>query len=274
MRIQLKGVSFSYPSQLQKRDSVLENIDLTIPDGTCTGIIGREGAGKTTMIGLLGTLLRPEKGQVFVDGLDVWGEPSWLPHVRRMIGFSFQFPEHQFLALTVGEEISARLQVSDNSEIAANLLRDVGLDPTSFLHRSPFTLSMGEARRITIATAFALRPATLLFDEPTVGLDGEGLDMLVRGLLQEAGRGTTIILATHDLDLLAEVASNIVVLSDKTVSVIGEKELVLTNEGLLNRNGYELPESVQVTAVLAAQGKIPSGNFNKPSDFRKLLDPS
>jgi energy-coupling factor transport system ATP-binding protein len=246
-------------------------MNLAISDGECVGMIGAEGTGKSTLLHILGTLFRPDGGIVKVDGRDVWKEKSRLPTLRARIGFAFQFPEQQFLSLTLREELAElAARVPSGGTEAAGILTDAGMDPTEYLDRSPFSLSMGEARRISLASMLFAQPDALLLDEPTVGLDRHGLDFLARALKAEQEKGTTILLVTHDLDLLAEFASRIVVLGSGTIVCDDDTGRVLTSEALLRSHGYEIPEVVKAAKWLVDQGRLPPGSTLSPGELAKL----
>lgn len=219
MRFELDNVGFSYTSKSALPRSVFTRLHLLIDSGECVAIIGEEGAGKSTLLQLLNGLLRPQSGRVMVDGRDLWQEPSQTHLVRRRIGFAFQFPEQQFFCETVRDELlfaakNFRTDMGDENCLAA--LSSVGLS-AAFLSRSPFSLSMGEARRVALASILVLDPDVFLLDEPTAGLDGFGMELVSSLLEQLRTKHKTLVFASHDRDLVERVATRTITLADGTV---------------------------------------------------------
>lgn len=201
--IDAHGLGFGYESG----PPVIQDVDLAVRAGERLALVGPNGGGKTTLARLLVGLLRPRAGRVRLDGRD----PARLsaPELARLVGYVFQRPEEGFVARTVGAEIAAGLSPRDGPAAAA-LMDRLGLPLERFADRSPYGLSGGEARRLSLATALVRRPPVLVLDEPTFGQDRLGYRALV-GILDElVAAGTTVIVATHDERFVAEVATRVV----------------------------------------------------------------
>lgn len=235
------------------RTEILHGIDLDIAPGTLTAIVGTNGAGKTTLLQALAGVVPPPRHQVTVDGIDP-GVASPRELASR-IGFVFQNPEHQFIAPTVFGELAhgLRLRHTPDAEIAErvqSMLVRFGLEAKAEVH--PFLLSGGEKRRLSVGTALITRPRVLALDEPTFGQDraraSELLDLL-HGLRAE---GTTIVIVTHDLQLVAEHASHTVVLSEGRVHADGRTADLFCEESVFGAAGLRLPP---LQRVLAAAGQ-------------------
>lgn len=190
--------------------AVLDGVDLEVGEGERVGIVGRSGAGKTTLVTIAAGLLPPTSGRVIGS--------TGAPPGPGEIGLVFQEPERGFFEETVLQDVAfgARNMGASQAgaaEAARQALRTVGLDPDRFGGRAPETLSGGEARRAAIAGVLALGPRVVVFDEPTTGLDADGVERLrtVLGAVREAGR--TCLIVSHDLELLAEECDRLVVLS-------------------------------------------------------------
>ncbi len=238
------------------RQELLHGIDLDIEAGSLTAVIGANGAGKTTLIQALAGVFPPPKRQVDVDGLDpATASPRDL---TARIGFVFQNPEHQFIAPTVFDELAHGLRLRHvgaaeiEQRVRAMLVR-FGLEHKAQVH--PFLLSGGEKRRLSVGTALITGPRVLALDEPTFGQDRARAAELL-ALLETLRRdGTTIVIVTHDLQLVAERATHTVVLADGRVHAAGRTEELFRDEQLFTTAGLRLPA---LQRVLAHAGAVSS----------------
>lgn len=243
MTFSLQDVQVSYALKHQTPKVVLDGITLSVQSGECLGIIGHEGAGKSTLLQVLAGLVKADRGCVFVDGADMREAGA---EIRKGIGFAFQFPEEQFFCETVEDELLYAVRNFRHEEPYVNpreALRMVGLQP-GLLARSPYSLSVGEGRRVALALLFMMHPRALLLDEPTVGLDGGGISTIIEVLRKVHTDGVTAIVVSHDIDFLAEVATRIVILESGKLAADGSADDLLVNEQLLTHHGYRLPEVV------------------------------
>lgn len=207
---------------------VLDVPHLDIARGSFTAIMGANGAGKTTLLQALGGVVPPTRGTVLVDGLDA-GRAS--PRaLAAHIGFVFQNPEHQFVAGTVRDELAhglrlQRVGAAEIEERVDEMLARFGLAAKAHVH--PFLLSGGEKRRLSVGTALIARPSVIALDEPTFGQDRARAAELL-GQLQELQRaGTTVVIVTHDRRLVAEYATDAVLVGDGEVIAVGPAAQVL-----------------------------------------------
>lgn len=213
MEIALEEVWFAYRSKAFGTQNVFSGVTTRIASGEAVAVIGEEGSGKSTLLQLVDGLLRPDSGAVLLDRVDIWQSPKRLHELRRRVGFAFQFPEAQFFCETVRDELlyAARMFGSgrpSDGEIN-EVLTELGL-AQQILGRSPFALSMGEARRVALASVLLHKPQALLVDEPTAGLDSFGIEC-VHGLLRRLTRqGTTVVVATHDEELISSLAHRVI----------------------------------------------------------------
>jgi energy-coupling factor transport system ATP-binding protein len=224
------------------RSEVLHGIDLDIPAGSLTAVVGANGAGKTTLIQALAGVVPPPRGRVSVDDLDP-GRSSPRDLAAR-IGFVFQNPEHQFIAHTVFDELAHGLRLrsvpdAEISERVGEMLGRFGLEHKADVH--PFLLSGGEKRRLSVGTALITRPAVLALDEPTFGQDRARADELLRLLEGLRDEGTTIMIVTHDLQLVADHTTHTIVLADGRVHAAGPTADLFATEGLFEAAGLRLP---------------------------------
>ena len=224
------------------RTRVLHDVDLEVPHGAFVAVIGANGAGKTSLIQAIAGVVPPPRGTVHVAGLDVGRTDARTLSSR--IGFVFQNPEHQFIANTVFDEIAhglrlQRLPEDEVRERAEALLERFGLAAKAQTH--PFLLSGGQKRRLSVGTALVAGAAVLALDEPTFGQDRARADELL-GLLRELNRdGTTILVVTHDMQLVAEYADTAVVLADGRVLAHAPTADVFADTALIARAGLRPP---------------------------------
>lgn len=197
---------------------VLKGVHLEVKKGEIVAIIGKSGAGKTTLLQIIGTLDRPTKGEVLIDGTNVFtlGEKELAAFRNRHIGFIFQFhqllPEFTALENVYIPAMIAREKESDYKPRAEKLLRDLGLGER--MNHKPNELSGGEKQRVAAARALMMQPSIILADEPTGSLDEKNkkeLSELLIHLRQEYGQ--TILLVTHDKEL-ASIADRIIEIKD------------------------------------------------------------
>ncbi|MBL7075741.1 ATP-binding cassette domain-containing protein [candidate division KSB1 bacterium] len=226
MKVELKDVHFAYTDFGGGEHPVLNGISLTIEGGQFVGLVGRSGAGKTTLVKLFNGLLTPQKGVVKVDGINIAGKEADILDVRRRIGLAFQFPESQFFAGSVYDEVAfgPRNFGLNDRELDLKIRRAlemVGLDFVSFVRRSCFTLSYGEQRRVALASILVMEPELLILDEPTVGLDWGGTKK-IEGILRKYHTDQrTILLISQDLEMVARLAQRVIVIKNGHISFDG-----------------------------------------------------
>ncbi|WP_175986709.1 energy-coupling factor ABC transporter ATP-binding protein [Microbacterium tenebrionis] len=226
----------------RSRAEILHGIDLDIPAGSLTAVVGANGAGKTTLMQALAGVVPPPRGRVVIGDLDP-GRAS-PREIASRIGFVFQNPEHQFIAHTVFDELAhgLRLRRVPDAEIAkrvGEMLRRFGLEHKAEVH--PFLLSGGEKRRLSVGTALITRPGVLALDEPTFGQDRARADELLRLLADLRADGTTVLIVTHDLQLVADHATHTVILAEGRVHASGPTVELFATDGLFESAGLRLP---------------------------------
>ncbi|EKP94878.1 energy-coupling factor transporter ATPase [Thermaerobacter subterraneus] len=263
MAIRVEGLVHVYGGAGYAAREALKGVNLAIADGERVAIMGPTGSGKSTLVQHFNGLLRPTRGRVEVDGLDLWApgrdRDDRLAEARRRVGLVFQFPEQQLFAETVWDDIAfapRNLGLAEE-EVAARVQRAMalaGLDP-ELAHRSPFSLSGGQMRRVAIAGVLAMMPRTLVLDEPTAGLDPQGRAALVE-LLDRLHRdaGLTVVLVSHDVDEVAALARRVVLMRDGRVVADGPAGEVLADEALLAECRLRPPATARLLGELARRG--------------------
>jgi energy-coupling factor transporter ATP-binding protein EcfA2 len=215
-----ESVSFGYVTG----SPVVAGVDLRVLEGERLALLGANGSGKSTLGRLLVGLLRPRQGRVRLAGRD----PVRLPAagLARLAGYVFQDPEHQFLARTVQGEVELGLR-ADELTAVPGLMEALGLPLGAFGERSPYTLSGGEKRRLSLACVLVRRPRLLVLDEPTFGLDRSNHEALVGLLSERVDAGTALVAATHDLRFAGALFPRAVVLDRGRLIVDGPTELAV-----------------------------------------------
>ena len=252
MAINLSKVSFAYstPKKKQKPKYVLKDVNLEI-DGSdeFITIVGHTGSGKSTLVQLLNALLISENGEVNIFGSVVNKKNTKLKEVRKKVGLVFQFPEYQLFEETILKDVSfgpKNFGLENPEELAKEALKKVGISEELY-EESPFSLSGGQMRRVAIAGILASNPEVLIFDEPTVGLDPLGkkeLLSLLKTLNEEYHK--TIILITHDMEVVGSVSKRMVVLDEGEIVFDGDKDSLFRNEGVVKAHSLDYPNSVKI----------------------------
>lgn len=234
---ELKEVYFSYLGKIP----ALCGIDLAIEGGSKVAVIGANGTGKSTLLNLLDALIFPDKGSIraFERELreDVLNDVSFSRFFRSKVGFVFQNPEVQLFCPTVKEDIIfGPLQLGVAQDQIKRRLDKVisGLKIAHLLDRSPHQLSIGEKRKIAIASVLVIEPDVLLLDEPTAGLDPQTTRDIIDILLAENEAGKTIITATQDMHIVEEIADIVHVFSaDKQIIRSANSDEILSDQQFL-----------------------------------------
>ncbi len=228
MPIKYENVSFTYNAKTPFSYEALSSVNLEILDGSFTAIVGKTGCGKSTLIQQLNGLLVPTSGEVIINDYVVAKSrkrrTKKIKELRKLVGLVFQFPEYQLFEETVEKDVAfgpKNFGASNEGALksAHQALHLVGLDE-SFYKRSPFDLSGGERRRVAIAGILALNPNILVLDEPTAGLDPRGAREMMALFKGLHDNGTTVILVTHDMNIVLEYSDTVIVMEDGEVREI------------------------------------------------------
>ncbi|MDE2994620.1 MAG: ATP-binding cassette domain-containing protein [Chloroflexota bacterium] len=224
----------------------LAEVDLTVRSGEFLALAGANAAGKTTLALLLAGALQPTTGRVLLDGRDLRAVPE--RDMRRRLAYVFQYPEHQFVTGTVRDELLFGLRARGVAAAAAveralTALERIGLADLAAAH--PLSLSHGQKRRLSVATALVTEPDVLLLDEPTFGQDRRYTDELLALLTDLHQSGTTVVVITHDMTLVAEHATRVVALASGHIVFDGPPAALFARPDLLTRCALRLPPIAQ-----------------------------
>ncbi|MFJ6852269.1 energy-coupling factor ABC transporter ATP-binding protein [Streptomyces sp. NPDC091271] len=250
----LRGASFAY----EDGPAVLSGLDFEARAGRALALLGRNGSGKTTLMRLLSGGLRPGEGKLTVEGRPVAYDRKGLTRLRTTVQLVVQDPDDQLFAASVSQDVSfgpLNLGLSD-SEVRARVDEALGaLDITALADRPTHLLSYGQRKRTAIAGAVAMKPRVLILDEPTAGLDPDGQERLLAtlGALRESG--TTVVMATHDVDLALRWADDVALLTPSGVRA-GPGPAMLARTELLEEAGLRLPWGIATARVLRAHGLL------------------
>ena len=236
--LKLENVSFRY----DLGHEVLKEISLVLTEGEQVALIGANGVGKSTLLKLFVGLLSPQRGRVSVSGLPV--EKANLVAVRRAAGYVFQDAESQLFLANVWEDVAfgprnEGLVGEDLRHRVDEALSSVGL--TSLAAEHVYRLSGGQKRLASIATVLALRPDSLLLDEPTLALDPRNRRAVIRAL---SALPCAKLIATHDLDFVLDACTRVLLMDGGRIVADGRPDELLRDRTLLERHGLELPLSL------------------------------
>lgn len=255
MTLRADGVGYVYGRGTGFAVAALDGVTLEIGRGELVLVLGRTGSGKSTLLRLLAGLLAPTAGRVSVDDED----PA-SPGARGRVGLVFQDPEAQLFGETVLEDVAfgpanlGRTREESRADSAAALTA-VGLEPGVFAERSPFTLSGGEARRTAIAGVLAMRPAYLLLDEPTAGLDASGR-RVIRETVARMRREAGVVVVSHDAEDWLADAGRVVAMAGGRVVFSGSVAGIIGSPAAFAEAGLEAPGVLRAWELAAARGLI------------------
>lgn len=258
--INVEDVNYVYQPGTPFEKQALSDINLEIPNGSITAIIGRTGSGKSTLVQLFNALIRPTSGRITINGTDITAKNADLRAMRFKVGLVFQYPEYQLFEETVFADVAfgpknMGLSGEETERRVKNAMKLAGLDE-KYEKRSPFELSGGEKRRAAIAGVLAMSPEILILDEPAAGLDPAGRDgifALIRELHLKNPEMIVIIIS-HSMEDVAEIADNIAVMNNGRIIMHGTVSEVFSQKELLSQIGLDVPQITQLAEKLRILG--------------------
>ena len=261
MEINFQHVNFKYDNK-QNYDT-LNDINLTISskDEFIT-IVGHTGSGKSTLVQLMNALIFPSSGNLTLFGQKIKSKRNKpLKNIRQKVGLVFQFPEYQLFEDTVLKDImfgpqNFGMSIDEAKESALNIIKELNINE-EILERPPFNLSGGQKRKVAIAGILASNPEILILDEPTVGLDPRGRKELLT-LLNKIHKEThkTIIIITHDMNVVANYSKRTIVLNQGNIVFDGTPKDLFNNKVCLKEYNLDLPYISKVAESLKEKGMI------------------
>ena len=248
--IEVKDLTYAYPDGTP----ALQGVSFGAEQGEVTGILGSNGAGKSTLFLNLNGVLTPQGGQVLLDGEPVSYARRNLPELRRRVGLVFQDPDDQLFSADVYRDISfgaVNLGLPE-TEVRRRVEDAMVRTGVSALRDKPtHALSYGQKKRVAIAGVLVMEPSVMILDEPTAGLDPQGVSDIMT-LLRDIRKslGVTIILATHDMDIVPLYCDRVYLLSGGRMVTHGTPEEVFRRPELLRENHLRLPRIAHLMEIL------------------------
>lgn len=253
IQLSTENLSFTYPDGTQ----ALKNINIEIEKGEKVAIIGPNGAGKSTLFSHFNGLTEPTSGCVKIEGKTISFEKDELLKVRQKVGIVFQDPNDQLFAPTVKEDIAfgpmnLGLSYGEVEKRVEDALKMVGME--NYEDKTPHHLSGGQQKRIAIAGIIAMKPEIMILDEPTAGLDPDGVEKVLNIMNQLNKEGMTLIISSHDIDMISKYADKIFVLYNGEIIESGNKNKIFSDMELLKKAHLRTPITTEILYNLKESG--------------------
>lgn len=250
MSLTFDQVEYTYPGTTEP---VIRGLTLRIPIAKRTALIGQNGCGKTTLFLLANGLYKPQRGAIYWNGAKLNYDRRSLIELRKKVGLVFQNPEQQLIASTVAEDISYGLcnlgwTEAEMQPAIAQALAEFGL--TELANYPIHHLSLGQKKRVSLADVMVLKPELLLLDEPTAYLDPLHTRALAQTLETIHANGTTILMATHDLEWVYRWADWVIVLDRGRLALEGTPQTVFAQRSTLDALQLGVPLTVDLLSLL------------------------
>ena len=271
MPIEIKDLSFSYDN-----DKFINNLNLNIECGEMLGIMGNTGCGKSTLVQLIAGLIKPDNGQIIIDGDNITNKKFDKAILRKKLGIVFQFPEMQLFEQTVQKDIyfglkKFRLSDEEKYKRAKDILALLNLDFDKIKDKSPLALSGGEKRKIAVAGILVCYPKYLILDEPIAGLDSDSRENFMKLLAKLKKNGITIIIISHNADYIAEYCDRVIVMDNGQIVLNDSPDNIFNNFECLQKLNIGTCSSKQIINLLDKNGISISKSAIKYDDLIKEL---
>jgi cobalt/nickel transport system ATP-binding protein len=258
--IETKDITYEYPDGTK----ALEMVNFIAEEGKIVALLGPNGAGKSTLFLHFNGILRPSSGTVVIDGENINYNKKELMKIRQKVGIVFQNPDDQLFAPTVVEDVAfgpmnMGLPKDEVESRVKEALSRVGME--GFEKKPPHHLSGGQKKRVAIAGILAMKPKIMVLDEPTSGLDPKGASQILRLLYQLNTEGMTIVISTHDVDLVPIYASRVYIISEGKIIKQGTATEVFEDVKTIRGANLRLPRIAHLMEILEKEDKLP---FDKP----------
>ena len=271
MPIEIKDLSFSYDN-----DKFINNLNLNIENGEMLGIMGNTGCGKSTLVQLIAGLIKPNNGQIIIDGDNITNKKFDKAILRKKLGIVFQFPEMQLFEQTVQKDIyfglkKFRLSDEEKYKRAKDILALLNLDFDKIKDKSPLALSGGEKRKIAVAGILVCNPKYLILDEPIAGLDSDSRENFMKLLVKLKETGITIIIISHNADYIAEYCDRVIVMDNGQIVLNDTPDNIFNDFECLQKLNIGTCSSKQIINLLDKNGISISKSAIKYDDLIKEL---
>ena len=258
--LEVKNLKYSYNTDFQ----ALKGVSLKIEKGEMVALLGKNGAGKSTLFLHLNGIYEPDEGQVFIDGEELKYDKKSLLKFRQKVGIVFQNPDDQIFAPTVEEDVAfgplnLGLSMGEVQNRVEEALERVGM--SGFEKKAPHHLSGGQKKRVAIAGILAMKPEIMVLDEPTAGLDPQGVENLTKLLKELNNEGITIIISTHEVDLVPDYAKKVFVLVDGLLIAEGTPKEIFSQPDILKQAHLKVPIVTDLFQKIEADGFDIGGDY-------------
>ena len=268
--ITFTDVSYRYESDTDTPlPLAIKNVNIDIKKGEFVAVLGHNGSGKSTLAKLSNAIILPEKGKVFVNGMDTADE-SLEYDIRQTVGVVFQNPDNQIVATIVEEDVAfgpenLGIEPDEIRKRVDEALKSVGM--YEYRHHEPHKLSGGQKQRVAIAGIMAMQTDCIVLDEPTAMLDPKGREEVMNSMLRlNKEMGITIVLITHYMDEAVK-ADRVIVMDSGNVVLDGTPREVFSHDEIIENAGLELPESAKLAHVLKKNGVVLPDGILTPDEF-------
>ena len=253
IHLETKDLTYTYPDGTK----ALNDVNIQIKKGEKIAIMGPNGAGKSTLFSHFNGLTEPTSGHVEIDGEKIIFERDELLKVRQKVGIVFQDPNDQLFAPTVKEDVAfgpmnLGLDYEEVEKRITESLEMVGM--SGFEEKTPHHLSGGQQKRVAIAGIIAMRPDIMILDEPTAGLDPEGVDKVLDILNNLNEDGISIVISSHDIEMVNQFADKIFVLYNGEIIAQGDKHQIFSDKELLKKAHLKAPVTTEILYKLKENG--------------------
>ena len=261
--LEARNITFSYDDGTE----ALNNVNLKVDKGDIVALLGKNGAGKSTLFLHFNGILRPDKGEILIDEEKLKYDKKSLIKFRQKVGLVFQNPDDQIFAPSVEEDVAfgplnLKLPMEEVQKRVHEALERVGM--VGFEKKAPHHLSGGQKKRVAIAGILAMKPEIMVFDEPTAGLDPKGASKIINLLKELNEQGITIIISTHDVDLVTQYANKVYVLHEGEIIGEGTAKDIFSNKELINKANLELPIIANFFKKIESESEDMSFNGDYP----------
>jgi cobalt/nickel transport system ATP-binding protein len=253
--IEAKDITYNYPDGTE----ALKNVNFDVEKGKIVALLGPNGAGKSTLFLHFNGILRPTSGQISVEGENLDYSKDGLMKVRQKVGIVFQNPDDQLFAPTVVEDVAfgplnMGLSPEEVEKKVSDSLEKVGMN--GFKNKPPHHLSGGQKKRVAIAGILAMDPQIMVLDEPTSGLDPKGASQILKLLYKLNEEGISIIISTHDVDLVPLYADKIFIISNGEIIKEGTPHHVFEDVTTIRNANLRLPRIAHLMEILKKEDKL------------------
>ena len=263
--LEVQNIKYSYNKDYQ----ALKGVSLKVEKGEMVALLGKNGAGKSTLFLHLNGIYEPDEGKVFIDGEELKYDKKSLLKFRQKVGIVFQNPDDQIFAPTVEEDVAfgplnLKLPMEEVQKRVTESLARVGM--SGYEKKAPHHLSGGQKKRVAIAGILAMRPKIMVLDEPTAGLDPQGVTDLSKLLKELNDEGITIIISTHEVNLVPNYAQRVFVLVDGLLIAEGTPKEIFAQPEILEKANLEVPIVTELFQNLEEEG------FDMKGDYPLTID--